>query len=414
MVLPIQDPQAKYILAQLKDILYKDTVASIVKNSVDSNLETAILEGITRLKDKIYSNNLFNIITTTANSLTLFYDWLANELEETGLKVEKDYILLDDGMGYAEYGKIILPSGKEIEASFSVRVKDYGKLISKIASNVINKAVGKPIREEIHDYLACRVIVGKTDRELYPRKSSKLKTEPSTEPEKFNHTSVVLDQVVTNMTGGDRTIYSEDGNEPSEDIQKLVKVYNSRINRLIQEYESEFYSPYAATMMPFQAYSYRQTFEHLLKISKRLAEKENANGEYILEEHLEELALQRVINLIIIKKYGAEDDLYRDYVDKPRVNGYSAVHNVIRHGLANVEVQIRTGLQHICSSHGPHWGHKAYEADDKVDSALQRQIGEGVSQVLPAWNLSIQDGILPYFAGIFSPNAFGVREVKFL
>ena len=96
---------------------------------------------------------------------------------------------------------------------------------------------GGTLTPEVFDTIAARLIIGKTDRDAYPKDDR---------PTEFDPTSEVLDEVVKFMWSGSSIKYydGEPGGQPDPEIIDLVNEYNRRINKIAQVYEEqqEFFS----------------------------------------------------------------------------------------------------------------------------------------------------------------------------
>ena len=293
-------------------------------------------ESINPLDDKL-TNPLADELVKRVDEDWGISKYLEDFLEELDLMFGPE-IELHSGAGIARHGTID-SNGVSLPASLTVRVKNHTRLESKLEylrKRWLNQDLDVPYL--MFDLVAARIVIGRTDRELYKRPLDKVA--------KFDPTSLVLNEVLRFMLRDKETLqwYNSTGGfdiKPDEyhylgsprDV-KIVKEYSKRLSTLT-----------------------KLLWQHG-DIPEKLRER-------VLPEHLKEIVLCEKIFQTISSEKALDVFRMQNYSTDPKPNGYGTIHLVYSLNSGWVmpvyrELQIRTGFQHIFATHPNLAGHSAY------------------------------------------------------
>lgn len=287
-------------------------------------------------------------------------DYFSEHASNSPFKITfENFPSIHAGMGVASYGSVEY-GGSRFPLSYTVRVKSPHNLERKVHFIMERWNLGdRSVPQEINDGVAARLVIGSTDRFQYTRPHS---TE-------FSPKSAVLDKVKEFV--GDTCQYQG----TTEDIQ-LIRSYNQSL--------SDVANHLWAHASLHCLVNGNNVFDSVNALDPKLRDK-------VLPEHIQELALLFEIYRSIQSKPIGDMVRVSPFIMSPKPNGYSALHLMFRldSGFIPVkrELQLRTGFQHVYSSHPELAGHKEYQ-DAKYQSPVSlglipdylSQVSELISQ----------------------------------
>lgn len=307
--------------------------------------------------------NLSTAIVQHICEMHALKDYLADAISRKGLRLKFDSHSekLQAGAGIAMYGVLGRERGREpgesVPCSFTTRSKGHRNVLKKLALFLDERNYQNPtFPKEMYDLVASRIVVGKTDRELYQRPFQV----------HFDPKSMVLDKVIQFSLNNEEMDYN--GSEQHKDA---VRSYLRNVVRTANHLwaHASFNASHAREV---------SAYESIDKIDTSITAR-------VLPEHVGELAA--VFDIYESIRDNGLGDIFRiiPYTLIPKPSGYGALHIMfnLNSGFIPVhrELQIRTGLQHVIASHPEFAGHEAYVSNPPRSPLVQELVPDYTHEV---------------------------------
>jgi len=189
----------------------------------------------------------------------------------------------------------------------------------------------------------------------------------------------------------------------SETIKKLVQKVGEAIETKSPDLSNKIYDIYG------RAKSYYSIYKKTLRKNLEIASLHDILGVRVIlsDENIDDCylamaAIHSFSEFTIVNKY------FKDYICRPKENGYMSIHTVVRHKEFFIEIQIRTKEMDKVAREGnaSHWAYKNdVSHKDKVAKWLENVLGDFTDSENPSEFMSgIENSIPLNTIAIFSPK----------
>lgn len=171
---------------------------------------------------------------------------------------------------------------------------------------------------------------------------------------------VLEDEAFKILQPEDYKVVFENMSRLSDNFQILLTHFEATVESLMKEYSIDNYEFYGRKKGIYSAYR---------KIKTKYLEPGAAISNYTFEDLKDVYAFRLIVDTVercyltlglLHSRFEYSKDDFRDYISRPKENGYKSIHTVLQFEQNTVEVQIRTREMHEYNEYGPA-SHIAYK-----------------------------------------------------